>query len=280
MIWEVPGVTVGHWTDPRARTGCTVALFSPAAVASGEVRGGAPATREFALLDPVATVERVDAVVISGGSAFGLAACDGVVGWCEREGRGFPTPGGRVPIVVGMSLYDLTVGDGSVRPGPEQGLAACEAAPSQELGRVGAGCGATVGSWRGADHQLPGGLVGAVERDGDVVVAALVAVNPWGDVVGHGHHGTPPPAPIDQPRSSTCLAVVATNAALDPLGCQHAARGGHDGLARSIDPPHCAADGDAVVAVSTGTATATSDQVRRMAVHVVERAVRSLPADR
>jgi len=285
VIWEVPGVSVGHWTDRDARTGCTVVLLDPPAVASGEVRGGSPATREFALLDPLATVQRVDAVVISGGSAFGLAAADGVASWCEERGRGVPTRAGRVPIVVGMSLYDLAVGDASVRPGPAEGRAACEAAPSEELGGVGAGCGATVGSWRGEDLQLPGGLVGAVERDGELVVAALVALNPWGDVVGHGHHGEPapeaaPPWGDEGERTQTTLAVVATNARLDPPGCHQVARGGHDGLARAIDPPHTAADGDAVVAVSTGLLDAAADHVRRLAVRAVEHAVLSLPADR
>src|SRR5215471_1080141 len=128
MITQVPGVRVGHWTDAQARTGCTVVLLPPGSVASGEVRGGAPGTREWALLAPERTVARVDAVVLAGGSAFGLAACDGVMRWCEERGIGFPTPAGVVPIVVGMVLYDLWVGDPSVRPSAGSGYAACEAA--------------------------------------------------------------------------------------------------------------------------------------------------------
>jgi L-aminopeptidase/D-esterase-like protein len=116
MITDVAGVRVGHWTDPVGRTGCTVVLLPEGTVASGEVRGGAPGTREFALLAPERTVGRVDAVVLSGGSAFGLAACDGVVRWCEERGLGFPTAAGPVPIVVGAVLYDLLVGDASARP--------------------------------------------------------------------------------------------------------------------------------------------------------------------
>ena len=115
---------VGHWTDPVAKTGCSVVLFPAGTVASGEVRGGAPGTREFALLSPERMVTRVDAVVLSGGSAFGLAACDGVARWCEERGIGFPTAAGPVPIVVGMVLYDLRAGNASVRPGPDQGYAA------------------------------------------------------------------------------------------------------------------------------------------------------------
>ena len=118
MITDVAGIRVGHWTDAAARTGCTAVLLPEGTVASGEVRGGAPATREFALLDPLRMVSRVDAVVLAGGSAFGLSAADGVMAHLEEAGVGFETAGGRVPIVVALALYDLTTGDGSVRPGP------------------------------------------------------------------------------------------------------------------------------------------------------------------
>ncbi|OWY62487.1 peptidase S58 DmpA, partial [cyanobacterium TDX16] len=167
MITDVPGIRVGHWTDPIARTGCTVVLLPPGTAASCEVRGGAPATRELALLDPGALVPHVDAVVLSGGSAFGLATGDGVARWLEHQGRGFPTPAGPVPIVVGLSLFDLLEGDAKVRPGPEEGIAACDAAHdgAVELGQVGAGTGATVDKWRHAREQArPGGLVAATER--------------------------------------------------------------------------------------------------------------------
>src|SRR3954471_268433 len=128
----ISGVRVGHWTDSEALTGCTAILLPEGAIASGEVRGGAPATREFELLAPQRTVEQVDAVVLCGGSAFGLAACDGVVRWLEERGRGFPTPAGPVPIVVGAALFDLAVGDPSVRPGRDEGYAACEAAAEEQ----------------------------------------------------------------------------------------------------------------------------------------------------
>lgn len=296
MIWQIEGVSVGQWSDPIARTGCTVVLFDPAAVASGEVRGGAPASHELALLDPAATVERIDAVVLSGGSAFGLATTAGVTAWCEERGRGVPTPGGRVPIVVGMGLFDLAVGDASVRPGPGNGRAACDAAvgasddAADRLGAVGAGCGATVGKWRGPDEAVPGGLVGAVGRDGDLSVAALVAVNAWGDVAGVGMDGEP--WPRMDPRSSrrsiggggpfanTTIGVVVTNARLDKLACHHVARGAHDGLARAITPPHSSLDGDAFVAAATGSVAAAPELVRAMAVTVVDRAIRSLGTDR
>lgn len=285
MIWELPGLSVGHWADPEARTGCTVVLAEPAVTASGEVRGGAPATREFAVLDPLATVDRIDAVLLTGGSAFGLSAADGVMRWCEQQDRGVPTPAGRVPIVVAMGLYDLAVGDASVRPGPDDGWAACEAAASgaqPALGRrAGAGCGATVGSWRGAEASVDGGLVGAVRRHDGITVAALAAVNPWGDVSGVGAHGEPwPEVGVSHlERGATTIGVVATDAELDKAGCHHLARSAHDGLARAITPPHSGLDGDAFVAMSTGTAgPAPRELVCALAVEVVEEAIRSLTA--
>src|SRR4051812_30494215 len=147
----VAGVRVGHWTDDVALTGCTVVLLPEGTVASGEVRGGAPAEREMALLDPSRTVNRIDAVVLTGGSAFGLASADGVMRFCEERGIGFPTAGGPVPIVVALGLYDLAQGDGSVRPGADEGYAACEAATDGTIafGRVGAGAGATIAKWQG-----------------------------------------------------------------------------------------------------------------------------------
>lgn len=301
MIWELDGVSVGHWTDPVARTGCTVVLFDPAAVASGEVRGSAPATREFALLDPTATVERIDAIVLSGGSAFGLAAATSVVDWCEAHGRGVPTIAGRVPIVVGMSLFDLAVGDATVRPTADHGRLAVEAAAdggTRDLGLIGAGTGATTSKWRGIENATPGGLVGAVRRDGDLVVAALVAVNPWGDVRGAAHDGEPWPdlrAPgsdaigsdaigseatgsdLSDTTTNTTIGVVVTNARADKLGCHHLARGAHDGLARAITPPHSHVDGDAFVAASTGVIEAPLPLVRAHVVEVVDRAIRSVP---
>lgn len=300
MIWELDGITVGNWTDAEARTGCTVVVFDPAVVASGEVRGGAPASHELSLLEPTATVERIDALVLSGGSAFGLATTVGVTQWCEDAGRGLPTTAGRIPIVVGMSLFDLLVGDPSVRPGVDEGRMAAEDAValrpdgtvgSRELGLVGAGTGATTSKWRGVEQSAPGGLVGAVRRDGDLLVAALVAVNPWGDVSGAAHDGEPwpelpPPgasglSPVDDGDgagafSNTTIGVVATNARLDKLGCHHVARGAHDGLARAITPPHSHVDGDAFVAVATGTVDAAVELVRAHAVEVVDRAIRSV----
>ncbi|HEX6166252.1 MAG TPA: P1 family peptidase [Acidimicrobiales bacterium] len=311
MITDVAGLRVGHWTDPVAATGCTVVLFPEGTVASGEVRGGAPATRETALLDPTRTVSRLDALVLTGGSAFGLAAADGAVRFCEERGMGFATPAGPVPIVVALGLYDLMVGDPAVRPGPDEGYAACVAASAGpvEVGRVGAGTGATVGTLATAPGAAPpdaaappgaagarrraGGLVTAAARAGDLVVAALVAVNAAGapgagdaaalDAVpsrgaalagpAAGRAGTPAG---EHGVTNTTVGLVATNARLDKVACHLAAQGAHDGLARAVFPAHTRVDGDAFVAAAVGGVAADVDVVRNLAVHVVARAVGSL----
>jgi L-aminopeptidase/D-esterase-like protein len=275
----VEGVRVGHWTDAVARTGCTVVLVPDGTVGSAEVRGGAPATRELDALEPGRLVDRVDAVVLTGGSAFGLAAADGVLRWCEEHGIGFPTPAGPVPIVPALGLYDLSVGDGSVRPTAASGYDAGASAVTGPfaVGAVGAGTGATVGKWRGPDHVRPGGLGTATVRHGDLVVSALVAVNAFGDVDPDGSASAEGGLELLTPFfGNTTIGVIATNARLDPSGCRWVAQGGHDGLARSIFPAHTRGDGDALVAVATGRVDAPVDAVRIAAVTAVERAVRSV----
>jgi L-aminopeptidase/D-esterase-like protein len=277
----VSGVRVGHWTDDVARTGCTVILLPPDTVASGEVRGGAPASREFALLDPTRLVPAIDAVVLAGGSAFGLASADGVMEVLEQQDRGFPTAHGRVPIVVGLALYDLGVGAPEVRPDAAAGRHAVEhATDSPATGAVGAGVGATLGNWRGADHVRPGGLGIAVVRRDDLVTVAVVATNAAGEI----DDGSTVTAVVDgsfadwpEPYgagTNTTIGAVITNAKLDKVECRLLAEGAHDGLARAVVPPHMRADGDAFVAAATGEVVATVDDVRFMAVIAVERAVR------
>jgi len=304
-LTDVGGVRVGHWTDPVAATGCTVVLFPTGTVASGEVRGGAPGTREWALLDPTRAVARIDAAVLCGGSAFGLAACDGVVRWCEERGMGLPTPGGPVPIVVGAVLYDLGVGDPAVRPGPDQGYAACVAAVAGPFptGAVGAGTGATVGKWRGPEGVRPAGLGTATCRGEDgLVVSALIACNAWGDVAGAGRPLAGPtlsgpmlsgPPVAGSPGTNTTIGVIATNARLDKLGCLLVAQSGHDGLARALHPVHAVVDGDALVAAATCAVDLPDERgplalevVRALAAAAVEAATRAAvppvaePADR
>ncbi len=280
MITDVRGVRVGHWTDAEAGTGCTVVLLPPGTVASGEVRGGAPGTREFELLAPHRLVTSVDAVVLTGGSAFGLAACDGVVQWCEEQGRGFPTSVARVPIVVGAVIFDLAVGDATVRPGPEQGYAACVSASENdiEVGRVGAGTGATIGNWRGRGAARPGGLGGASERDGDLVVSALMVVNAVGDLARPAADRPPLPPPAPAPATfgeNTTIGVIVTNARLDKTSCFLVAQSGHDGLARALEPAHLSVDGDAIVACATAEVETSADRVRILAARAVEAAIRA-----
>jgi L-aminopeptidase/D-esterase-like protein len=299
VITDVEGVLVGHWTDPDARTGCTVVRFPEGTVASAEVRGGAPASRELELLTPHRTVNRLDAVVLSGGSAFGLAAADGVMGVLEAEGVGFATAFGVVPIVVGLSLFDLGVGDPKVRPGRHEGAVACRAARggAHEIGLVGVGTGATVGKWRGREHARPGGIGVATLHDGEVVVAALLAVNATGDIDDgtltggavdlsslrrseEAFHDDGSPAPPEaEAATNTTIGIVATNARLDKNACLVVAQGGHDGMGRALFPPHTSADGDALIVAATQQVDADVDLVRALAVVAVERAIRSLGGD-
>ena len=282
VVTDVSGVLVGHWTDAVAQTGCTVVLLPHGCVASGEIRGGSPASREFALLDPLHKVASVDAVVLSGGSAFGLAACDGVVDWLAEQGRGFATAMGPVPIVVGLSLFDLGIGDGSVRPGAMEGRLAAERAVDTNagIGLIGAGTGATVGKWFGRDSSEPGGLGAATLRSGDLIVSTLIAVNAFGFIddgtttrdIGAPRFVVDP----DNAFGNTTIGVIVTNARLDKVACHRVAQSGHDGMARALLPAHTDADGDALVVVATGAVDADIFHLRLLAQHAVTRAIRSV----
>lgn len=295
MITDVPGVRAGHWTG--LETGVTVVVFPPDTVGSVEIRGGAPATRETAVLDPLATVEHVDAVVLSGGSAFGLAAADGVMRSLAEQGRGFPTRGGPVPIVPAAAIFDL-VASGGERPGPEEGRAALAAAqddagPPFTTGRIGAGRGARVAKWRGAEHDATGGLGSASARDGEVVVGALAVVNAVGDIVDDdgtaivgsqapaGTPGFPDPAPFEEGAkagTNTTLVIVATNARCTKVECHLLARSAHHGMARAIHPSHTRHDGDLAFALATGAVDGHLDRLRVMVTEVTAGAVRDAVA--
>ncbi|GAB1642269.1 P1 family peptidase [Krasilnikovia sp. MM14-A1259] len=272
----------GHWTG--SGTGVTVVLPPPGTVGSGEVRGGAPATREFALLDPTRLVDRVDAVVLSGGSAFGLSAADGVMELLRERGQGFPTPAGPVPIVVGMSVFDHSVRTGP--PGADAGRSAVRAAWAGEpltAGRVGAGTGASTGGWRG--RRDPGGVGWATCSAGAADVAAVVVVNAWGDVLdAEGRPSGDGAVPVSAPPSgflqNTTIGVVLTNATLAKNDCFLLAQSGHTGFARAIHPAHSRFDGDAVVALATGeiAAEVSLELIRAVAVDAVIAAVRTAVA--
>lgn len=258
-LTSVPGVLVGHWSSDEGATGCTVVSLPRPNVTTGEVRGAAPATREMALLGHGMTVQHADAIVLCGGSAFGLAAADGVVGALEDAGRGQPTRHGPVPIVPAASLYDLGVGDSSVRPTADDGRTAFVHATTEPvaLGRVGAGTGATVAKWRGATAS--GGVGSAAVAVGDAVVAALVAVNALGDVFsleGESLTGGPHvPGPLVVPDplpTNTTLVVVATSARLDRPQLGRLCVRAHDALGACLRPAHTAFDGDICFASSIG----------------------------
>jgi L-aminopeptidase/D-esterase-like protein len=277
----IAGLGVGHWTG--AGTGVTVVLCPPGTVGAGEVRGGAPATRETALLEPGRTVEQVDAVALTGGSAFGLATADGVMAWLAEHERGFETRGGRVPIVPAAAIYDLA--PDRPRPGPDEGRAAVEAAaafPPVRTGRVGAGTGATVGKWRGPDHAVPGGFGAASARVDAATIVAFAVVNAVGDVVaadGTVLAGAPPGGetfPTDTPfQESTTLVVVATDARLTKPECHLLAQSGHHGLARAVHPSHTRYDGDVVIALATGPVEGVHlDRLRAAVAEVAADAVR------
>lgn len=253
-LTDVPGIRVGHATrdgDGR-RTGCTVIVPETACTAGVDVRGGAPGTRETDLLDPRNLVDKVDAIVLSGGSAFGLRTADGVMDGLADLGRGWPVGGGlTVPIVPAAILFDLDQSESRRNhPTAEDGRAAFDAAMSDAgrgpvgQGRVGAGTGAMV-----ARRSRPGGIGSAsATLDGGLVVASLVAVNAIGSPVGRALPDGPPPTP----GTATSIGVVATNATLTKAECAVLAKVAHDGLARAIDPVHTAFDGDTFFALATG----------------------------
>ncbi|MBV9818081.1 MAG: P1 family peptidase [Solirubrobacterales bacterium] len=294
MLTDVPGVRVGHVTDAAGRTGVTAVLLPAGSIASGEVRGGAPGTREFDLLAPERAVGRVDAVLLCGGSAFGLAACDGALRWCEEHGRGVATPGGRVPIVVGAVIFDLAEGDPSARPDADAGYAACAAAAcapagtgavatgrvgggtgAVATGRVGGGTGATVGHLRGAPR--PGGVGCAAQHAGELVVAALMVVNAFGDRYDLARELDDVRWPdVTAGTMHTTIGVVATNARLEKTGCLLVAETAHHGIARAIEPSHTLVDGDAIVAASCGSVQAPLEQVRTLAGRAVTTAILSV----
>jgi L-aminopeptidase/D-esterase-like protein len=275
-----------------------VVLCPPETVGSGEVRGGAPGTRETDLLRPGTLVQHVNAVLITGGSAFGLAAADGVMRFLEEQGVGFDTLVARVPIVPAAVLFDLGVGDPSVRPGLEQGYEACLGASEEvQEGNVGAGTGATVAKLHGIERAVKGGLGTASQADGEIVVGAVAAVNAYGEVTNDDgsvlagareHEGgegagegdqtdaSPGPSAGEQPLPgmNTTLVVVATNATLSKERAHLLALAGHDGITGAIRPAHTMWDGDTVFTLATGEVEADQRGLESMAEEAVKEAIR------
>ena len=296
-ITDVRGIEVGHFTDTRRPTGCSVVLTRAGAVGGVDVRGAAPGTRETDLLDPGNMVNTVHAVLLSGGSAFGLDAAGGVMRWLEERGIGLDVGTARVPIVPGAVLFDLHVGDSRIRPDAAAGYAACQAATSASLaqGSVGAGTGACVGKMFGMEHAMKGGIGTASVCVDGVTVGALIAVNALGDVVdtatgellagartadGQSMRNTSrtllagvPPLSI-LAGANTTIGVVATDASLTKAQAQRLAGAGHDGLARAIHPVHTLYDGDTLFALGTGQ-VAHSPGLNVLAVMATEAVARA-----
>lgn len=270
------GFQIGHWTDAVAHTGCTVVIPPPAARGGVDVRGGGTGTRELEGLSPLANAEGPTAVLLTGGSAFGLAAADGVARWLEERGLGRPTPAGVVPLVPAAVVFDLGEGPSSARPGPQEGYAACEraAAGVPERGRVGAGSGAAVGKLLGRERASAGG-VGYAARvlAGGHTIAVVAVANAFGDVIAgdgellgapHGESGElvrtteviaempAPPYPSVRAAGNTTLACVYTDAPLDKRGCAIVARIASAGIARAVDPAFTPVDGDVVFCLASG----------------------------
>ncbi|MCE2462423.1 MAG: P1 family peptidase [Dehalococcoidia bacterium] len=298
-ITDVAGIEVGHYTDRDAATGCTVVMCREGAVAGGDVRGGAPGTRETDLLRPENLVDKVHAVLLSGGSAFGLNASVGVMQYLDELGIGLKVGPAVVPIVPAAILFDLNLVTDKVRPGPEEGYEACLACSggTVEEGSVGAGTGATVGKSLGMERAVKGGIgTASLTLQGGVVVGAIVAVNAYGGVVDHrtgkvmagprkgdvpGFHD---PVELlikgcgkkrDHPAANTTIGVVATNATLAKEQATYLSRVGHDGLALTIRPCHTIRDGDTIFALATGEIPNAPDltTLGAAAVEVVARAV-------
>ncbi|HEV2755786.1 MAG TPA: P1 family peptidase [Actinomycetota bacterium] len=289
------GWKIGHWTDPEARTGCTVVLPPPGNVCSCDIRGSSPSSRELTLLDPDRRLTEVHAVLLTGGSAFGLAAADGVMSWLAERGIGYQTRVTPVPIVPAAVVFDLGAGRADVRPGAEQGRLACDAAVggTPETGAVGAGAGATVGKWAGLEHAAPGGFGFGVAEEGGTRAAAVAVVNAVGDVLaadGSVLAGTSAPAgtPRSMPRpetplpANTVLALVAVEGALDKREVRWLASRGSDGITVAVKPAHTRYDGDVVFGVAAppaeGAPPADLDLLGPLATEAVAAAVRSAVA--
>lgn len=306
-ITEIPGIKVGHATDLEAITGCTVVLCESGAVAGIDQRGGGPGTREIALLNPVNNVQKVHAVLLSGGSAFGLDAAAGVMRYLEENGIGYQTGAARVPIVPAAILYDLNIGDAKRRPDAEMGYQACQNASSQspKQGSVGAGTGASVGKLLGMGQATKAGIgTASLEISGGVKVGAIVAVNAVGDVldpktgqiIAGARSVRRGPLKIGEEgkfadslnimkglvgralfslaeRANTVIGVVATNASFDKAGITKVAQMAQNGVVRCCRPANTMHDGDTIFALSSGKKKANINIVGAFAAQAVQQAI-------
>ncbi|AOY75173.1 P1 family peptidase [Clostridium formicaceticum] len=296
LFTDIEGIKVGHEQNFQAATGCTVILCEEGAVGGVDVRGGAPGTRETELLNPVNLVDKLHAVLLAGGSAFGLDAAAGVMAYLEEKKVGFDVGVTTVPIVAAAVLFDLMIGDYSIRPDKEMGYKACKNASNQPSpqGTIGAGTGATVGKFLGPNHAMKGGIGSYCLKTGDLMVGALVAVNCFGDVINpstgttiagalsHDQHtfADTEKMMLQQYNSdknlftgNTTIGVIATNGKLTKAGANKVASMAHNGYARSIRPAHTMVDGDTIFTVATGSVEADINVIGLLAAKVMEEAV-------
>ncbi|MCS6872033.1 MAG: P1 family peptidase [Anaerolineae bacterium] len=291
-LTAVRGIQVGHATDHEAITGCTVVLCPPQTVGGVDQRGSAPGTRETDLLRPSRLVQHVNAIVLAGGSAYGLAAADGVMRYLEERSIGYPTPSGVVPIVPAAILYDLDIGRADRRPDAAMGYAACQAASEAPVpqGSLGAGTGAVVGRLMGIRNATKGGIGSAALQFGNgLVVAALVAVNALGDVVDEQgrimagvHQNGQFLGALNLLRTqqgtlltNTVIGVVATNARLSKEEVNAVASAAHNGIAQAVRPSHTPFDGDTIFALATGQVETSLLAVSALAAEVTAAAIRN-----
>ena len=296
-VTDIAGLKIGQYENEKAGTGLTVFISEEGMPAGIDVRGGGPASRESQMLNPLMTVQEINAVVLSGGSAFGLGAADGVMKYLEEHDIGFDTGAAKVPLVVQADIYDLTVGSADVRPDAEMGYEAARRAfeePNYRDGNYGAGCGASVGKIAGMDTAMKTGIGSYAVQIGDLQVGAVVVVNALGDIydwkTGEQVAGLLNPektglrSTMEYMKGSTevvenkftgntTLAVIITNAEFDKAQLCKIAGMGHDGMARSINPVHTSADGDTIYAVSTGNVEADQDLVGALGAEVLSEAI-------
>ena len=295
MVRLPAGFKLGHWTDTSALTGCSVILCPPKTIGGCDVRGSSPGSRELSLLASEKTMQEVHAVLLTGGSAYGLAAADGVMKYLEEHDVGYQTPWVKVPIVPAAVIFDLNIGSKDIRPTAESGYQACTSAdedPSRQ-GSVGAGTGATIGKWAGTDTRMKGGLgIASVLRE-ELVVTAVAVVNAVGDVLDESGNVLAGARSKDgrwladedplrtfvrgKPvlNASTTLVAILTNARLSKVEVNRLAQRGHDGMARAIKPVHTTYDGDMVFGLASGMIEANFDLVAEMGGDATAAAIRN-----
>lgn len=293
-LTDIKGVKVGQYENQEAATGCSVVIVENGATAGVDVRGGGPATRETDLLNPINMVQQIHAVMLSGGSAFGLDAASGAMQYLEEHGVGFDMSVARVPIVCGASLFDLSVGNPHIRPDKEMGYKACQDSENDLIkeGNYGAGCGASVGKLLGFEHAMKGGIGTYGVQVGNVQVAGIVAVNACGNVIDYKTQEILAGVNIDKkcvsasqiildqmdqlrklPDGNTTIGCIVTNVKLTKAQCTKIARISHNGYAKSIDPVHTMSDGDTIFVLSTNEVDGMVDAVGILAVEVISKCI-------